>query len=136
MGGKKKPHVSQPQEFNYDTAAANLKKRFEKRRRQRLMLHKKAAGDCAAIIAMIIKDFNPIRIYQWGSLLHPEQFDENSDIDIAIEGVDSAEAWFALIGKAMDMASFSVDIVDINTVHPLDADSIRKRGKIVYERKQ
>ena len=122
--------------FNYDAAAANLKKRFEKRRLERLSLHEQASRDSAAIIDMIIKDFNPLRIYQWGSVLHPEQFDENSDIDIAIEGLDSTEAWFAMTGKAMDMTSFSVDIVDINTVHPLDADSIRKRGKIVYERKQ
>jgi predicted nucleotidyltransferase len=135
MLDNKEPTMPQQQGFNYDAAAENLRKRFEKRRRQRLVLHEKADRDCMAIITMIIKEFNPLRIYQWGSLLHPEQFDENSDIDIAVEGVESAEAWVALTGKAMDMTSFSLDIVALENVNPLDRGSIVNKGKLVYERK-
>ena len=135
MSGEKNRHVTKQQGFNYDTAAANLKKRFERRRRKRLMLHKKASRDCAAIINMIIKEFNPFRIYQWGSLLHPERFDENSDIDIAVEGMDSAKDWFAMTGKAMDMTSFPLDIVELENVNPLDRESIVEKGRLVYERK-
>ena len=69
--------------FDTKAAAANLKRRFEKRRSERLALHEKASRGCAAIIAMIITDYKPTRIYQWGSLRHPEQFNENSGIDIA-----------------------------------------------------
>jgi hypothetical protein len=32
---------------------------------------------------MLIKAYHPVRIYQWGSLLRPERFQEISDIDIA-----------------------------------------------------
>ena len=118
--------MNSPDTFDYKAAAANLKRRFEKRRSERRALHEKASRDCAAIIAMIIEEYKPIRIYQWDSLLRPEQFDENSDIDIAVEGVDDPEKWFAMLGKAMDMSSFPVDIVDINTIEPVHADSIRK----------
>jgi len=123
-----------PDTFDYAAAVANLKRRFEKRRNERLALHEKASRDCAAIVKMIIADYKPTRIYQWGSLLRPEQFDENSDIDIAVEGVSEPGAWFAMLGKAMDMTSFPLDIVDIDKIEPAHVDSIRNRGAIVYEK--
>jgi len=124
--------MNSPETFDYKAAAANLKRRFETRRSERRALHEKASRDCAAIISMIIENYKPARIYQWGSLLHPEQFDENSDIDIAIEGIDDPEKWFAMLGKAMDMSTFPVDLVDIDKIEPVHADSIRKRGKVIY----
>jgi hypothetical protein len=91
--------------FDHVAAAQNLKRRFESQRQQRLALHARAVKECDAIAQMIKTDFNPYRIYQWGSLLHPEQFDENSDTDMAVEGLDSASVWFALTGKALAMAN-------------------------------
>ncbi len=83
---------------------------------------------------MIISEYNPTRIYQWGSLLVPEQFDENSDIDIAVEGINDPHTWFAMLGKAMEISTFPLDIVDIGTIEPAHAEYTRKRGKLVYER--
>ena len=120
--------------FNYDRAAANLKARFERRRAHRRELFDKATADCAAIIDMIITQFSPRRIYQWGSLLRAEKFDENSDIDIAVEGIESTESWFALTGKAMDMTGFSLDLVQLEHVNPIDRTSIIENGRLVYER--
>lgn len=40
---------------------------------------------------MIIEHFNPVRIYQWGSLLDKKMFTDYSDIDIALEGIGSIE---------------------------------------------
>jgi len=120
--------------FNYDKAAANLKQRFDRRSAHRRELFIKATTDCAAIVNMIIEQYNPRRIYQWGSLLHAEQFDENSDIDIAVEGIESAESWFSLTGKAMDMTGFPLDIVQIEHVNPIDRASIIENGRLVYER--
>jgi predicted nucleotidyltransferase len=120
--------------FDIKAAAENLRKRFERNRRERLALHERAARDAAAIIEMVRKRYNPKRIYQWGSVLKPEQFDENSDIDIAVEGLRSAEEFFALFGDAWKMTKFPLDLVEIEKVHPAHIDSIRERGKLVYER--
>ncbi|MGL4943985.1 MAG: nucleotidyltransferase domain-containing protein [Thermoguttaceae bacterium] len=98
------------------------------------VLYEQAQSDCQKIIAMIVAECNPKRVYQWGSLLHPEQFDENSDIDIAIEGLKNAEAYFFVLGRAMPMTSFPLDIVEIEKVHPLHLDSITQKGKLIYER--
>ncbi len=46
----------------------------------------RAQRDFDRIIQRIINKYDPLRIYQWGSLLHPEDFSEISDIDIAVVG--------------------------------------------------
>jgi predicted nucleotidyltransferase len=78
--------------------------------------------------------YRPVRIYQWGSLLHPERFDENSDIDLATEGITDAETFFNLLGEAMALTGFSLDIVQIEKIEPEFADAIRHSGKVIYER--
>jgi len=40
---------------------------------------------------MIVREYKPLRIYQWGSLLEDRHFSEISDIDIAVEGITDAE---------------------------------------------
>ena len=121
---------------SFDIAAARktLAAREAKRRIKNAELHSRASADAARIIDMVRLRFNPKRIYQWGSLLHPGQFDEHSDIDIAVEGIESAALWFALYGEAMAMSPFSLDLVQLEKIDQIHADSIRTRGVCVYER--
>ncbi len=85
---------------------------------------------------MIIKKYNPKRIYQWGSLLHPEQFSEISDIDIAVEGIGSAETFFKLFGEADAMTKAPLDLVELEKVEPVHRESIIRKGRLIYERKK
>lgn len=103
------------------------------RRNERLQ--KQAASDAKAIIALITGEFQPRRVFQWGSLLRPGAFKPYSDIDIAIEGVTDAERFFALLGAAQDLTRFPLDIVQLEKIAPEYAEDIRQHGKLVYERK-
>jgi len=67
-------------------------------------------------------------------LLRPEKFRDYSDIDIAVEGVILPEAYFQMLGKAQAMTDFPVDIVQLEKIEPEFSESIRKGGKVVYER--
>lgn len=120
--------------FDIEEARENLKKRREKASQEREQLFLKAGADCAAIIAMIRRQFNPKRIYQWGSLLHKEMFADYSDIDIALEGMESIEDVMELERVAESMTGFPLDIVEIEKIAAAHADSIRSRGRLVYER--
>jgi len=108
----------------------------------RAKLHKKllkklfdrAQRDFDKIIQRITNKYEPLRIYQWGSLLHPEDFSEISDIDIAVEGITSTEQFFSLLSAADELTDFPLDIVELEKIHPLHAESIRKKGRLVYER--
>jgi len=93
-----------------------------------------AITDAEAIIQMIIRNYRPDKIWQWGSLLHHEYFSEISDIDIALEGEMSPEIFFQILNKADAMTPFKVDIVRLETIEPLHASSIRENGRLVYSR--
>ena len=110
--------------------------RAKKRDRERRLAFalEEARRDCDRIIAAIARDFDPLRIYQWGSLVAPGHFSELSDIDIAVEGITDPALFSALVGKAADMTRFELDIVQIERVHPAYADHIRRRGRIAHER--
>ena len=116
----------------------NAKKFIQKKQEiKKKEIHKRfeaAWQDFNKIASMIIKKYKPKRIYQWGSLLDEDRFSYISDIDIAVEGIGSAEEYFAMLGDAMDLTNFSVDLVEIEKIEPLHANSIKEKGKVVYER--
>lgn len=111
-----------------------LKNREKKKRTELLELHARAKNDAKEIISMIIQKYNPVRIWQWGSVIEPELFREYSDIDIGIEGITNAETFFKLLGDAMELTDFSLDIVQMEKIEPQFAEIIKMKGKIVYER--
>lgn len=105
--------------------------------RRQVLLDKRfaeASRDCALILEMIRNDYKPVRIWQWGSLLRRERFSEISDIDIAVEGVNEPRFFFEMYGKASGLTTFPLDLVDIDAIEPVHAESIRTRGRLVYER--
>ncbi len=115
-------------------ARGNLKRRMVEQRAAALELHARAFKDFQSILRMIVDDYHPERVYQWGSLLRPEKFRDYSDIDIAVEGVNLPEAYFQMLGRAQAMTDFPVDIVQLEKIEPEFSQSIREGGKVVYER--
>lgn len=110
-------------------------KQKEKHRQERLdSRYVQACEDFEKMVSFIIRKYNPKRIYQWGSLLNREGFSEISDIDIAVEGMRSYEEFSRMYGDIEPMSSLSVDLVEIEKIHPFHAESIREKGKLVYER--
>ena len=95
---------------------------------------KQATMDFQAIVHRIEEGYRPMRIYQWGSLTDRGRFSEISDIDIAVEGIDSAERFFALLKDCERLTQFPLDIVQIERIEPEYAALVREKGRIVYER--
>ncbi|ETR69786.1 MAG: DNA polymerase beta subunit [Candidatus Magnetoglobus multicellularis str. Araruama] len=111
----------------------NLEKRETIRLNNRLSLYNKAISDFKTIVEVIIDKYQPLKIIQWGSLLEPSQFDENSDIDIAVAGIPQAERYFALLGDAMSLTRFPLDIIQLEKIEPEFAELIISKGKLIYE---
>lgn len=120
--------------IDYGKIRANLRQRAEAQARHNLSLWKQADKEARLLIEAIYTQYSVRRIWQWGSLLHPERFGPQSDIDLAIEGIPDPETFFAILGLALDSCSFSPDIVDLDNIAPEFASIIRAKGKIVYER--
>lgn len=93
-----------------------------------------ATVDARSIVSMLERDYRPTRIWQWGSLLDRSRFSEISDIDIAVEGIADTETFFELFGKAFALTDFPLDLVELERIEPIHADSIRRNGRLAYER--
>ncbi|MCK5154907.1 MAG: hypothetical protein KAQ69_00655 [Spirochaetales bacterium] len=120
--------------FDYEAARKFLKTKSERKKQYSHELYTKAKKEAEDIILAIQKSFPVTKIYQWGSLLSPEHFDENSDIDIAVEGLNSAEDFFKLYGIALNKTSFPLDLVEMEKVGELNRKSIIEKGKLIYEK--
>ncbi|MCX7030010.1 MAG: nucleotidyltransferase domain-containing protein [Spirochaetes bacterium] len=120
--------------FDIAAAAESFMARQGKVRERRRRLHEMACADSARIVDMAIREFQPRRILQWGSLLEPDDFDEHSDIDIAVEGLADARGFLDLLGKAIDMTEFPVDLVEWEKLDQDSRESILRRARVVYER--
>ena len=94
---------------------------------------RQAQADFNQIRDMRVRDYHPKRIYQWGSLLTPEKFQEISDIDIAVEGLTDPIAGLHALDDACQLTRFPVDLVELERIHPTHAETIRTQGKLVYE---
>lgn len=125
-------------EFDIDLAAVRAFLADKEKRRQAELdrCFKQATKDCANIVGHIVARYAPRRIWQWGSLLDRSRFSEISDIDLAIEGLAGPKEFFDVLGDAMAMTKFPVDIVEIGKVGKENARYIRKTGKLIYENKQ
>jgi len=111
-----------------------LEKRAALRRDRLHVRYLEAQRQAVAIVDRVARLHHPRRIYQWGSLLDERHFNENSDIDLALEGLVDAAQFFAVVRDAETLTDMPLDIVELEKVDPLQAESIRRRGRLVYER--
>lgn len=93
-----------------------------------------ARRDFQKIIKVLIEEYKPKAIYQWGSLVEGSTFQEISDIDIAISGITDPEKYFKLCNRISVLSTFPIHVVQLELIHPLYADEILKKGICIYER--
>jgi len=109
-----------------------LREKSQKESSRRRELFKLATYDFNKMIDHIACNYKNISVYQWGSLLHPEDFDENSDIDIAVAGINSSEVFFKLYGELIKMTEFPLDLVELDRIDRGHQESIKEKGRLVY----
>ncbi len=120
------------QSFDIKAARAFQQKKREVRKQALDEKYQGACADFQRIVNMIIQKYKPQKIYQWGSLVRKENFSEISDIDIAVEGLNSAEEFFQLLADAGELTSFPLDIVELEHIHELQRDMIIQTGRLIY----
>ncbi len=119
---------------NIEAARAFQKQKRLARQDELARRHQRALNDFQQIVDMIVKKYNPKKIYQWGSLLSKDKFSEISDIDIAVEGLPDAQSYFNMLADAEKLTSFPLDIVEMESIHELHKNMIIHKGVLVYER--
>lgn len=128
-------HLSMAELTHIARARVRLETKARQREERLEELRGQALEEAQAIVAMIAHEYHADRIYQWGSALRPGGFKEYSDVDIAVEGVVDARAFFAMLAGAEKMTSFPLDLVQIEKIEPEYAEEIRQYGQVVYEKR-
>ena len=114
-----------------DTVAF-LRRREAARRCELDARFRTAWADFDRIVTMIVSEFAPRRIWQWGSLLDRRRFSKRSDIDVAIEGLGSAERFFRLHARAEALTKLPLHVVELERIQPEYAHLIRTAGRLVH----
>jgi predicted nucleotidyltransferase len=120
-------------EFDYAAAARRLRARAAARETELAERLEQARQEARAIVEMIMRQYRPRRVWQWGSLVHGRGFSEASDIDIAVEGVAEPQRFSAMFAEAEKLATFPLDLVPLESIDALHAESIRRKGRLVYD---
>ena len=119
--------VSQVQE-----TVAFLQRREKEQQEKRLKFWEQAREDAEQILQYWIENYQPTRIWQWGSLLKQEEFSKISDLDFAVEGLNSVQM-LQLLADAEERSDFPIDLLHWETLTPSVQQLIKLRGQIVYE---
>jgi predicted nucleotidyltransferase len=79
---------------------------------------------------MLVDRFGVKKVVLFGSVLSEDGFNKDSDIDIAVEGI---EKYFNAVAECQS-DEFSVDIIESAKATPLMKERVAK-GMVLYERK-
>jgi hypothetical protein len=69
------------------------------------------------IAALLKTEFDAREVIAFGSLVHPERFDEQSDIDLAVAGI-SPVLFFRAWASAGADCPFELDLIDLGSCPP------------------
>ncbi|MDE0024595.1 MAG: hypothetical protein OXP69_09320 [Spirochaetaceae bacterium] len=114
-----------------DTVAF-LQRREASRQRELDARFDAAWSEFDSIVEMIVREFAPLRVWQWGSLLDRRHFSARSDIDIAVEGLGRAERLFELYARAEELTTFPLHVVELERIETEYARLIRGSGRLVH----
>ncbi|GER94580.1 DNA polymerase subunit beta [hot springs metagenome] len=81
---------------------------------------------------ILIKEFPVKKVVLFGSILEKGCFDEDSDIDLAVEGLPK-DAYFTAIARLIMESPFDIDLKPVEDVSDLLKQRIAK-GKVLYEK--
>lgn len=116
--------------------AVEFQRQKAKQRSQKCQaLHAQATADFSKMVTFIRENYPHVGIFQWGSLLQPNAFDELSDVDIALVGIKSPKEYFQIQGTLMKMTEFPLDCIELDKISPENRDLLLQKGKWIYEPK-
>ncbi|ETR65540.1 MAG: DNA polymerase beta domain-containing protein [Candidatus Magnetoglobus multicellularis str. Araruama] len=89
---------------------------------------KKLIQKVSQVSQVLKKDFGATRVFVFGSLLDRSRYTNDSDIDIAVEGIAHADYWKAWRVVENYLTDQCVDFIDINDLDEVFRNSIIHQG--------
>jgi uncharacterized protein len=97
-------------------------------------LRKDAMKTAAKMKDILVKEFSVKKVVLFGSILEEGKFKEDSDIDLAVEGL-SKSTYFEALARLIMRSPFAIDLKPVEEVSDLLKKRIM-RGRILYEKRK
>ena len=107
--------LTQEEIADYRAADRQRKIRSEQVQQQRLERARVVAHQAAALLKT---QFGASRVVLFGSVARERLFHRDSDIDLAVEGIENRDFWRAWSALDRVAGKFEIDLVDIETASP------------------
>ncbi|MFW5988514.1 MAG: nucleotidyltransferase family protein [bacterium] len=120
---------------NYSQYVKTYKQKIEKQKKDEKKLFKMLNKKARKAAKKLGQEFNIERVYLFGSLTNKNKFSLNSDIDLAVKGLDPVkflEAW----GVLEDYLNYDFDLVQFEKANENLKNIIIKEGVIIYDARQ
>ena len=118
-----------PTPTNYDAYLPGIKKRWQAKQTswevRRLQAHQVACK----IATMLYSEYSANQVVLFGSTIKLGEFDQYSDIDLAVSGIAS-DRFFRAVAHALSLGeTFKVDLVDLADCPSAIRESILQTGE-------
>lgn len=114
--------VSHTKESSYHSYIKAWEKRIIEKQKEREHLRKRAYQEAQALANTLYTKYSASNVYLFGSLLEKERFNENSDIDLAVEGLPGS-VFFQAVGELLLQSGFPLNLVPLRNCQ----ESLQKR---------
>ena len=106
-------------------ATARQRQRQEQRQKEQ---RQQQGWQIARQAAVLLKEhFHVQRVWLFGSMVTLHRIHPNSDIDLAVQGLNS-EQYLAAVIALLDLSEFSIDLVQIEYAQPSLRETIEQQG--------
>lgn len=107
--------------------------RFERAEEERGASAVRARALLPELIGHLVEKYGVCRVWLFGSLAE-DAFEEDSDIDLAVEGMPPGAALFRAGAELDDIARpFRIDLVPIEEAHEAIRRRVLERGELLYD---
>ncbi|HEX6383832.1 MAG TPA: nucleotidyltransferase domain-containing protein [Anaerolineae bacterium] len=114
---------------DYTPYVEHARRQAARRREQAAARYDEAWIVARQIANFLRREYRPVRIIAFGSLVHREIFGLHSDIDIAVEGIPWPEYLRAWNAVEELFPAFKVDLIDLAIVSDLMRRRIEEEGQ-------
>ena len=115
---------------------AEYKKHWRERAEQEVALQRelasKARAEAMRVAQVLVRDFGARRVYLYGSLAQEDGFHQQSDVDLAVEGI-APQRFFKVWASAGVHSSVPIDLVDLDEVGDKMRRLILEYGELLCE---
>lgn len=117
--------------MGYEKYVQAWKKKSIAEQKQRALLIKDALQTAASATRLLAEQYKASRVYLFGSLVREYDFMNDSDIDLAVEGLNGIR-YFEAVGHLFEGEKFTINIVPIENCLPDLKEKVIKEGRLLY----